>query len=75
MLGNIQLQMKGLTIMFATLEQLEKWLNKQYTECGSNESFKEFLNDYFSLHIIIVENKLISSEYCYNLIVHEETYK
>lgn len=75
MLGNIQLQKKGLIIMFATLEQLEKWLNKQYTECGSNESFKEFLNDYFSLHIIIVENKLISSEYCYNLIVHEETYK
>ena len=75
MLGNIQLQKKGLIIMFATLEQLEKWLNKRYTECGSNESFKEFLNDYFSLHIIIVENKLISSEYCYNLIVHEETYK
>ena len=57
--------------MFITLKQLEKWLNKQYVECGSNESFKEFLDDYFSLHIIVVENKLISSEYCYNLIINK----
>lgn len=56
--------------MFITLKQLEKWLNKQYVECGSNELFKEFLDDYFSLHIIVVENKLISSEYCYNLIIN-----
>lgn len=56
--------------MFITLKQLEKWLNKQYVECDSNESFKEFLDDYFSLHIIVVENKLISSEYCYNLIIN-----
>ena len=57
--------------MFITLKQLEKWLNKQYVECDSNESFKEFLDDYFSLHIIVVENKLISSEYCYNLIINK----
>lgn len=56
--------------MFITLKQLEKWLNKQYVECDSNELFKEFLDDYFSLHIIVVENKLISSEYCYNLIIN-----